>query len=42
MLRLKSADLYVVNNFVSYLFLHISYNINGKWNLDINFLEVFT
>ena len=41
MLRFKFLDLYVVNNFVS-TFLRISYNLTGKWNLDIDFFQVLT
>ena len=37
MLRFKFVDLYVVRNFVSKLFFHISYILTGKWNLDIDF-----
>ena len=42
MLRFKLVDLYVVNNFVSYFFSRISYNLTGKWNLDIDFFQVLT
>ena len=44
MLRLKLVDLYAVNNFVTELFFlyHISYDLSGKWNLDINFFQVLT
>ena len=41
MLRFKFLDLYVVNNFVS-TFLRISYNLTGKWNLDIDFFQDLT
>ena len=40
MLTFKLVVLYVVNNFVSKLFFHISYNFTGKWNLDIDFFQV--
>ena len=42
MLGFKLVDLYVVNNFISYLFFRISYNLTEKWNLDINFFQVST
>ena len=42
MLRLKLVDFYVVKNFVSQLFFRISYNLTGKWNLDIDFFQVLT
>ena len=39
-MQFKFVDLYVVNNFVSQLFFRISYNLTGKWNLDIDFFQV--
>ena len=42
MLHFKFVDLCVVNNFVSSYFFRISYNLTGKWNLDIDFFKVST
>ena len=42
MWRFKFVDLFVVNNFVSYLSYCISYKLTEKWNLDIDFFEVLT
>ena len=39
MLQFKFVDIFVVNNFVS-TFFRISYNLTGKWNLDIDFFKV--
>ena len=42
MLRLKFVDLYAVKNSVSQLFNRISYNLTGKWKLEIDFFQVLT
>ena len=39
MLPLKVVDFYVVNNFLCQL---ISYNLTGKWNLDIDLFQIST
>ena len=33
----KFVDFYLVNIFVSKIYFYISYNLTGKWNLDIDF-----
>ena len=42
MLQFKFVDIYVVDNFVSYLLFRISYYSTEKLNSDIGFFQVLT
>ena len=39
MKQFKFVDLFVLNNFVSFLFFRTYYNLTGKWNLDFDFIQ---